>query len=248
MAGGKESHIPPGFKHCRDDGVLYAYQLWHGLDSSPDPAHTDKEYAAMVMRLTDKLPQQLSIDSSSTPFKEPAYWFLEQEMNPQYESNYKYEDIKKRNVPLANFASGISTYFHAWVRPQTQRDDIYDYKSWTEEYFLKSIFTAAGRTEKDAEGFRELEDMGERERILQGLMSELKKKSFDEQLAAAWSSCWLTNHYFLEGKADSLGNLMNEFEVNLRKHGKNKYNLESGNPLKIRGPPYYYDDSGSFKV
>ena len=192
------------------------------------------------------------------PRIEPAYWVLIQLI---------WKIGARRRIPsfsiagglendpdcygIDKFAVGMNAYGHRWIYDNGYYPNYYN----IDKYFLRAIFFSAYFDSNEAEwlakDFVETESLDVKRRLIDDAMSALQrlkpKKSFEKSesprdvynrwLVAAWSSFWLTNHYDLI-KEKRIGDLTYDLEKLMRKVLR----------FRIRGPAYYYDDKGTFKV
>lgn len=243
-ANAESNEVPPGIEEAakRDPAIKTAYQYWHypqWLNSYNSSSKDIVQYILNGYNPTGKVVHTKIL--SETPYLEPAYWFLSAEMSNGTISG---KEIRNKNLPLSYFAAGIGNYFTAWVEGHRNREYHPEvFKERTEDYLLKSLFTSAGESE-DKVGIYKGYSLELKKRYLQTkIMKNLETTSYNNQLVAAWSSFFLTNHYrYMEF------NVNNKYE----KDGDN-INLFIEKPLRkyipqIRGPPYYLDFTGKYKV
>lgn len=156
-------------------------------------------------------------------------------------AGYQMVNSKNKNSdPMIAWAKGIGYYVNKWVKKESD----YDIEGHIEKPLLAAIFLAANKRQGNSRVEQYLKgDDSQKNRILNVTMNELENtRNYRDQLIAAWASTWLVNHY-------------SEIQINIDKSIKEKriqMNMKIEKPLRniirIRGPPYYYDDKGGFKA
>lgn len=231
----KHSDLPPGILIVRDKNLVNIFaELYFSngsLKFQYDGSKRETDIKWYLLSVGDKL-----IIQKNTPLTEPAYWFTLNYFNYFYGRKERitidmindikfYKDkIKKENPAMNEWEEGISWYFSNWLYKSKKEPQK------VEEHLAKSIILAAGRDDdyKVLINAIEKQDMS----YIQGLMSSLEKRSYEDKLIAAWSSFYMTLHEFRK--------------TNSRNKNYNfiRYNIEE--PLiekkitpKIRGPPHY---------
>lgn len=218
--------LPPGFwpEVCKDDMISGLFgEMYFGLGNLTQ------------WEIKDRLMRKIGLESKqvkeNSPFTEPAYWFTKDYFNYKFQQrgsdgmidieNLKfYNQVKSKNPAMYNWSKGINMYFKTWVDSRKKYGSIND----TETYLLLAIFTAAGKNESEVHEYMKY-DLTMKERKLKEVMTALEKKDFTNQLIAAWSTYFLTQHYDWQKLKD--GDIVHEIIV------KKKI------LPKIRGPPHY---------
>ena len=226
------SNLPPGFQICKDQVLVNVYIMMLRGE------HTKIDIIKGALIHNGKLGDvHTGFVDNSTPLVEPAYWFTVCNYNYKFQSNGLngilsmdhgtnsfLENIKNNHKAMYNWSRGINMYFRTWINK-----DYNPSVTETETYLLRAIFTAAGRSEGEVEDYKKL-DLVMKERYLQGVMQNLSKENYTNKLIAAWSSFFITDHFYrIEKKGVNTMLYYNEAEQKTKKI--------LGHP--IRGPPHY---------
>jgi len=220
----QDVELPPGFANCRDPALKTLYILFHQNRWIQEYNAKSSEAATWGMNFVNfNRPRGIFVNvKKDTPFKEPAYYFLAEEMN-MGDHIISYKEVEKTNKPITYFAGGIMRYFQTYVRNEG------NYSESIESNFLGSIFLASGRSEKDVKAYLAM-SLEQKRPYLKGCMARLKKRSYEDKLCAAWSAFFLTDNYYIQGKKNKRTMLSyNELEQPTK--------IILGSP--VRGPPNY---------
>jgi len=233
---------PPGIANCRDSAVkdAYYYLVKYG-DNRANRFYTGFQMAQTILRDrmigNDHYMTAREI-RTNTPLIEPAYWFVCAKANIGPDRSI-YPILKKRNPALYWFKEGLGDYFQQWIHNKGYNS----LKKNIETEFLKSIFFAANYTETEVEtGVKRYlkSNIKEREQKLKQIMKIYRSyeidptankinDNYDKLLTAAWSSYFLTEHYFKMGgrskKTMTMFNLENHGFKNLKDINSNKIDM-----------------------
>jgi len=167
--------LPPGFQICQDSALVIAYVSMisnHGYSSTERVKDVLTRSGGWVEGNMKK----------ETPLTEPAYWFTFYYHNNIYNRHYPidmYQTLSKfsvrNNTPMYSWAIGIGNYFTTWVtksdiKIKDKQRDI----DLTEDYLLKAIFTAAGRSESEVDEYRQ-RDLAGKEAKLKEVMADFER-------------------------------------------------------------------------
>lgn len=236
--------LPPGFQpHLLNDSGLRGIMAWMMRLTN----HPNNDVGKLTVRnILTRKGWYSGHDSINveTPTTQPAYWFAIAYFNHVYNGDIRqgfifnndlpvpFERLKGQNLPLYYFGEGIYSYFATWVSSNVIRSNSRN----VEENLLKSIFTAAGKNEREVDEYLKYgEDLNLKTRKLQDVMRNLERRPYNNQLVAAWSSFLLTVNYRNVERnnnseiSGSYAQIMNQnIEVPIRKYVP-----------RIRGPPNY---------
>ena len=241
-------NLPPGIKKCRDKEIINAYVMYRaseGLNNTVFYKGVDVvRIFCGIMRIsnTQYFPIEFGEVRRSTPFIEPAYWYLCAWADmPHFPIM---DELEKKNPILTQFMNGIYNYFREWVY---YNKGYYDLK--TEDHLLMTIFGAAGyNKEKKLDEYYKANFNGKKEIIIETAdvfknmhinpKPDKINDNYDKALTAQWASYWLTRHYNrtygYNGKMTVL--IWSELEQDgFRKMNNGKIDL------RIRGPPNYIE-------
>jgi hypothetical protein len=236
----KDSELPPGIANCRDTAVIMAYKYWErdGVEQTDNGIYRHKDIAKAILKI-DKNRGMMPVPTyikDDTPFVEPAYWFVRAKINDSYNSEISVQDLKKKGYDaMAYFSTATSRYFDMWVRREQ------NYRESIEENYLKAIFIAAGRNENDVKGYMKMK-LNEKEQFLSGIMNSFEKESYNNLLIGSWAGFFLVNHY------DQINKNGGDFFFKMIEKPLRIFTHKEGKYIRVRGPPYYYDSKGKFKV
>lgn len=168
------SNLPPGFQICQDQVLVNVYIMMLRGEYNNDAVIKGALIGNGRMGNI-----HTGFVNDNTPLTEPAYWFAVNYYNEKYQQygnggmiylNHVpgFNEIKK-NPPMYNWVLGIGNYFGSWLARNRTSTPIE-----TETYLLKAIFTAASRSESEAEAYKAL-DLSGKENKLRELMSDFDR-------------------------------------------------------------------------
>ena len=240
LAGSNFSELPPGYqsKLCDDEMLQIAFAIMYRVKRYRG---TNEQVKSMLIDNGVNFYGFPKIDFKNTPLKEPGYWFAKTYFNAIVRGNIseiKYpiskEKIRNKKPAMFHWNEGIIAYSDAWMNKNKSSK----FAKPCEEHFAKSLVLASGRDESE---YTQLITAIENEdkKCTDKLLEDLSKRGKVDKKIAGWVSCFMTNNYFLNG------------EFKKKRKGGVMFNLEGkikNDFRQFRGPPYYYDSSGSFKA